>query len=372
MTSTKPLRSGQFVMCQSSCKCRFCPKCAKALGVEIRRKLWIVLASFLNIQMWTLTVDPKLFTTELGAYRHVMKRRMMALLCSELHRRGYLHSRRYFWVLETHENGWVHFHLLLDASYVPFADVCEIWNRLGNGDPHKLFGRVQFSKGRGGKKGAFESAMHAAFYAMKYVVKEPENGWPEWLLNYDGNVKRFSPSQGFYASCDDQLKDPKIQIECNDGEIMEFETGSDQIDVTDGPENRKELKQRGPYKRTETIRLRIGACGNAGLIYYKRGRAWAFLGRLKNICKDIERYHGMSLAEMVVPGPGADRGWDLLLWSRLRVIDCPVGHVTPGGEGIIFPQTNEDGDPSVGFYSDWGAEELDPCWDEFDQVEVPF
>jgi hypothetical protein len=318
--------------------------------------------------MWTFTVDPKRFGGPLQAYRRVMKARIFSHLVNELNKRGYLYSRRYFWVMETHKNGWPHWHLLLDTNYVPFQEVAEIWNRLGTGDPEELFGRVQFSKGPKASKGEFKSPMHAAFYAMKYVVKEPEYGWPDWLLDYEGNVKRFSPSHGFYASCTEQVDDSTIRIVCSDGEILEFETES-QEDTTNAAENKAELKKRGPYKKTQSIRIRIGQCGDAGLLYFKKGRAWAFLGRLAHVADDVERWFGIKAAEYVVPAPGTDTAFDLIYWSRLGLGSMPVGNILQDRTHIVYSEAGPNG-PEVKFWTDLDEEEMNLryCEAYFDEV----
>jgi hypothetical protein len=318
--------------------------------------------------MWTFTVDPARFNGPLGAYRHVMKERIFSRLVGELNKRGYLHSGRYFWVMETHKNGWPHWHLLIDASFVPFGDVAEIWNRIGAGDAKELFGRIQFSKGRNADKGAFDNAMHAAFYAMKYVVKEPEQGWPDWLLDYEGNVKRFSPSHGFYASCTEQIDDTTLQIETCDGEILEFDTGCQQ-DVTDAKANKQELKERGPYKRTQSIRIRVGQCGDAGLIYFKKGNAWAFLGRLAHVAEDIEKWFGIKAAEYDVPAPGTDTAFDLICWSRLGLGKMPIGNVLADRTGIVYSEPGIEG-PEVKVFCDLEEEEMSLRWCEkfFDEI----
>ena len=44
----------------------------------------------------------------------------------------------------------------------------------------------------------FSSKAHAANYATKYLIKAPEEGWPEWVMWFDGQIHRYSTSRGFF------------------------------------------------------------------------------------------------------------------------------------------------------------------------------
>lgn len=150
--------------------------------------------------MWTLTLDPELFGWDHAeAYRYCSKNRVVSRLVRELNRRGHLLSGDYFCAVEYQQNGMVHFHVLLNARYVPFGDVCEIWNRFRPKDADEVegdrpgFGAVRFSAPK------FASMEHAANYATKYVIKTPEEGWPDWVLQ-QRNLARYSISKGLWSA----------------------------------------------------------------------------------------------------------------------------------------------------------------------------
>lgn len=199
----EPVKRFELVACK--CKCRFCPDCAKRLGLVLRERLKSVLATFQSVQMWTLTIDPTLFGDEEEAYRYVRNKRAISELVRALKKAGHLKTERYFVVAEFHKSGWVHFHLLVEASFIPFELVCEIWNRNRPADlappdgKRPGFGSVRFSVGKGSRKGEFVNFHHAANYVVKYLTKSPSDGWPDWVLKFDGQVHRFQTSRGFWG-----------------------------------------------------------------------------------------------------------------------------------------------------------------------------
>jgi len=168
-----------------------------------------------------------------------------------------LHSDRFFCSLEFQANTSPHFHLLLDASRVDFDTLCVEWGRFRpvksaqlpiqdftsaalklessrrrktgksgilnwrekllierdcfrdmrlaskSGGPSlaPAFGHVRFSSdakyinGSAGRK----KAQRAARYVTKYIFKEPEGGWPSWVLDRE-RLRRFSTSHKFWTS----------------------------------------------------------------------------------------------------------------------------------------------------------------------------
>jgi hypothetical protein len=171
--------------------------------MELRLRLQPVLETFTGMMMVTLTVDPTLFETPRDAYEYMRERRCVARTIRDLYRWGYLHSQRYFYAVEWQkETQQAHFHVLLDASYVPFSRLLESWSKHrppGAGDvfgDRPAFGTVfiSVSKFEGG-------AVHAARYVTKYLIKPPEYGFPPWVmqLGAETRVRRYSTSRGFWG-----------------------------------------------------------------------------------------------------------------------------------------------------------------------------
>lgn len=190
------------------CRCRFCPKCCTHLGLKLRERLIPILETFAHTMMLTLTIDPKLFESPEEAYWYVRDKRAITELVRALRKAGYLITGRFFYVVEWHKNGWPHFHLLVEARHIPHKELARLWGRhrpktapkwrgsyarsLKGQSPE--FGSVLFSKR------AFKSAKHAACYAIKYMIKQPEQGYPEWVMDSTRQIKLYSTSRGLLPS----------------------------------------------------------------------------------------------------------------------------------------------------------------------------
>jgi hypothetical protein len=121
----------KFELAKCGCNCWYCEDCCERMGYNLRAELIEVLETFTGIMMLTLTVDPTLFASPREAYEHVMDNRGLSELIRELHRRGHLHSKRFFYVVEfQRETEQPHFHMLIDATFVPKDEIEELWSRL--------------------------------------------------------------------------------------------------------------------------------------------------------------------------------------------------------------------------------------------------
>jgi hypothetical protein len=118
-----------------------------------------------------------------------------------LHKAGYLYSRRWFVVIEWQGNGFPHWHLLLDATWIPFGAITDTWDKFrppwlpppeGVRPP---MGCCRFTASKFDAGGA----LHAARYVAKYVSKFPADGFPEWVTARK-NIRRFSTSRGFWSA----------------------------------------------------------------------------------------------------------------------------------------------------------------------------
>lgn len=45
-----------------------------------------------------------------------------------------------------------------------------------------------------------QSVAHAVNYATKFCIKYPNDGFPDWVLDYEGRIDRYQASQGFWSS----------------------------------------------------------------------------------------------------------------------------------------------------------------------------
>ncbi|MCE9545275.1 MAG: hypothetical protein K8T25_07130 [Planctomycetia bacterium] len=200
------------------------------MAASIRSKLIEVLKTFDGVFMLTLTLDPEPFKVRHGvlaaeeAHKYVMEKRCIARLVQALVESGQLTSRRYFVVTEFHENGFPHWHVLVESKRVDHHILRQAWDsfrpkwagpvnhangcdcpQCGGLSPvaklRPAFGAVKFSAPK------FESPMHAAFYATKYLTKQPSEGWPAWVLASPRRIRRVSTSRGFWPK--DQREKPR-------------------------------------------------------------------------------------------------------------------------------------------------------------------
>lgn len=192
-----------FEVAKHRCRCWFCPDCCRILGLDLRKRLEPILETFNGLLMVTFTVDPSLFIDAAEAYFYMRDRRCIARTIQDLDRAGYLHSRRYFYVVEWQKHTeQAHFHVLLDASYIPWQFLLDSWSKhrpetAGPVVPGRpAFGTVLVSKPRfsGG-------AAHAARYVTKYLTKTPEHGFPIWVLRMGMHtrIRRYSTSREFWG-----------------------------------------------------------------------------------------------------------------------------------------------------------------------------
>jgi len=207
-----------FEAAKKRCKCAFCRDCSRIMGYNVRKRLFPILDTFSGQVLVTLTVDPTLFADARSAYLYIRERRCIARTIQDLFRWGYLCSRRYFYVVEWQKNTQqAHFHVLVDAHFVPHDALERSWGKhrpdnagaCAEGRP--LFGYVYISKPRfaGGPA-------HAARYVTKYLTKIPEHGFPQWVLQLgkDTRVRRYSASRRFWETISERRTESAKKRQC--------------------------------------------------------------------------------------------------------------------------------------------------------------
>ncbi|MEL6109164.1 MAG: hypothetical protein AAFU85_24415 [Planctomycetota bacterium] len=256
--------SDEYRVSGCSCRSRFCPACATARGYALRRRVLAhgKIRSFGHLQMWTLTIDPDLFDSPHEAYEYCRDKRVISVLVRKLRRRGVLLSPHYFCAVEWQKDTeMVHFHLLVNSKFIPFGTVCEIWNAFRpaaagpvTGD-RPGFGSVRFSVKR------FCDASHAINYATKYVVKTPEHGWPEWVLESRRNIPRYQTSRDFFddgkpqSTCWDE-NEPLLTIDPETGEAVTVDS-TDEESGEDVEEERATIRERVAACRSKAVVVRV-------------------------------------------------------------------------------------------------------------------
>ena len=307
--------SDVFEVVGCGCRSWFCPHCCTSLGLKLRERLVGVLKTFTHVQMWTLTVDPTLFGSGTSeptpeacreAWEYLRGKRCVARLVRELKRLGHVHSDRWFCVTEWQRNGMPHFHLLLDASHVPFGAVCRVWNHfrptsagpVQGGRPG--FGAVQFSDN------GFKSPQHAANYAAKYLIKAPEAGYCDWVLDYAGEIHRYTSSRGFWGESGKRSAEQEPQPEAETEQTAEHDATCF-CDICRGAVDEASEGHNGDGR---TIRGRVAECGKWAAVFrvvavYENGKVRTerdFVTRLKVTFACAARLCGEEAERAVAEG----------------------------------------------------------------------
>ncbi len=181
------------------CGSWFCERCCLSKGIRLKERLKSKLVEFTGLMMLTFTLDPELFPGgPREAYEYVTCRRCVSVAMQRLDRWKLIHSRRFLTVIEWQKNGWPHWHVLVDATRIPFDKLREAWNRNWKGWEARValgrpgFGSVRFSAERLERE-------RAAGYVTAYLTKVPPHGFPSWVLACSSRrVHRFQPSRGFW------------------------------------------------------------------------------------------------------------------------------------------------------------------------------
>jgi hypothetical protein len=262
----------------SACKCAswYCLKCMASKGFRLKRCLREALEGFQRgVFGITLTIDGELYPTPHAAWLDVMGRRLIPRMVEKLHEQGHLASRLYFWVVEFQKvTKQPHWHLLVDARRIPFGVIVEQWSacrpstapklpiRVTAKNYHELdrpaFGSVRFSFKNGCR------ARSAANYACKYLIKPPEDGFPDWVLDHLGRVPRYGRSRGFFKPEEKAKKE-----DAKDGEEKPTRKGFQWVHgpecfcpVCRGEYSDSRVRQR----KAKSIRERIAGCGERSML----------------------------------------------------------------------------------------------------------
>jgi hypothetical protein len=205
-----------------------------------QRVEYVVEKEFDDVVLISLTFNRENFAGPREAYEAGAAR--ITKFVERLWRWGLITTREWFRVLECHESGWPHFHVLLNAKRIPFEDVFRAWNghdRVKGEKPR--WGIVDIR----GRKAGWEKR-DAVGYVCAYVTKRPADGWPAWIMESEGRIRRFQASKGFW------------------GGLREDEPGA--IDFSPG--ELEGAKKSAKPREIEPIpqRMRVAACGGKTVI----------------------------------------------------------------------------------------------------------
>lgn len=170
-----------LILRPSRCNNIFCPNCMPSKAVRRRRQLHHIVKTWQGVAMIVLTVDQNRFSTPLEAYLELRKDKIPEMV-KRLYELGSLHSRKWFWQLEFQENGWPHWNLVVETN--------------------KLMELKSIVKAKWKYGITYVSLKpYPREQTINYAIKsKPSHPFPEWILNYLGQVRLFSRSRKLLPS----------------------------------------------------------------------------------------------------------------------------------------------------------------------------
>ncbi len=227
--------TGRLLTGPHRCRCRTCESCGPIYGRKVRSRMIGASDKFRHPALFTLTLKPSQFEDDPErAYLTITQGRYIARLMK------HLGVKRYVWVLEFQKSGWPHWHLLIDKPR-NFVDLKRAWELWGwNRDGWKL-GGIDLGK-RKAKDGR-----HAILYITKYLVKYPDHGFPDWLLDLNRRVRWVHASRAVGRIVSDRERT-----------VPDVEAAADAAEAE--REQAEEAAESLPVKH-RSLRVRQSTCG---------------------------------------------------------------------------------------------------------------
>jgi hypothetical protein len=229
-----------------------------------------------DVQMWTLTVDPKRYESPEAAWRDVGEHRRI----SEAMRTMGL--RYWAWVLEWHESGWPHWHVLVwepvspgKRMYIDHAAMTRAWG----------IGHTNYKPSRG------RSIRHAASYVCKYLTK-PKGQMPSWVAGL-ANVTMVRGSRALGALLGDGPMNSQDEAATSDGASRPCDARPNAVAVA---------------ACCASVRVVRECVSSVGVVFNQ------FVGRVELPVRIVQR-----LAARVLEGTAEVRG------SAVRLAECDSG-----------------------------------------------
>lgn len=210
---------------RDGCRSIWCSECGPGVGWKLRKRLEkrYRLKRIKRAGMATLTCSPAIVGEDLEQqFSYVKAERLVSRFVREL-RNVVGKAIAYFAVMEFHHKSkQIHFHLVLDdlgklnkAQLKAMQDWCQ--EHMGTFDYKYM------------------SCKRAVGYCLKYLTKGSHEQLPEWCLDYEGRIRPYSTSRGFWHDA----------------------------------KPRKQSEPTGKTRKERTLRYRIQKCKTAGVVGIK-------------------------------------------------------------------------------------------------------
>lgn len=288
--------------------------------------------------MLTLTIDPELFP-DLGdgvcgserAFRYVREKRCVARLVKALHQRGHLRSHEFFAVIEWHQDGRPHYHVLVEAEYIPHDVLTDLWGRFRppTAPPRAAdrpgFGWVKFTHRK------LESMEHAANYASKYLVKHPEHvhyvnekgeavHYPRWVMQFRGEIRRFYTSRGFWGSSRTSPAGQREAAQAHEAALVRDDLNREEGELAELQAERAAAVELQPRK---SIADRIACCCEKAVLLQVHGHGeWGKGGWQVVDVQKISRRHDDIRRQFGLAEEFAWKGFFVQYWETLAVFSA--------------------------------------------------
>lgn len=233
----------ELVVVPCRCGSRLCEQCGSILGRTVRKRLHEKAGLFPAPRMITLTVDLKgtltgrPFASAEEAFRYVTDGKLIPKLMAKLGRKYWVR------VLEFQANGAPHWHIVMDCSDLVGSEfsydlVTKWWLRVW---------KVGLWRASGKSEG-FASPSHAMNYVSKYLIKQPECGYPAWAWEMLRKELRFVGASKAVGSLVRSSGSGDSQAELEEAMLADEVEQGDQADQGD---------------QAVTNRQRVQSCGAA-------------------------------------------------------------------------------------------------------------
>lgn len=211
---TAEVGSPTLRICSKGCNRATCPRCRLAYGLRKKREALDAIAKIRKIEnnkgvlwMWTLTTDKtNTYESPQAAHEDICKNERIRKLAKRM---GW---KYWSWVLEWHEDGWPHWHVMVyepTRRSVMKWEVQEVWGHIVE------YTRSDKYRGVWGDKVA-----RLAHYLTAYLTKPAKSKTPDWILDSKKRIRLSSSSRAWTAAlkCEEATGEGDVEESPLDGD----------------------------------------------------------------------------------------------------------------------------------------------------------
>ena len=122
------MTSPELYVAPDRCLSPWCLDCRPFYNRRVQKQVFDVLRHWGPCHHVTLTLDPKLFSDPVEAFEHIRHKHAISELFKSLRRKRLVVDHGYWGALHFHQNGWPHWHFIVQADYLLEHHVQSSWN----------------------------------------------------------------------------------------------------------------------------------------------------------------------------------------------------------------------------------------------------